>query len=117
LWNACRNQTAERQFIDKKNILDLDEFGIPVVSTANAILVRQESFGENREALEEKWEAWLHRHPFDAPVARRLAEMYRQRLARLDPRTDESAIDRLTRKLTKAERRARRYATAAFDQR
>jgi hypothetical protein len=96
-------------------MLDLDEFGIPVVPMANAILVRHASFGENREALEEKWEAWLHHHPFDAPVARRLADMYRQRLAQLDPHTDESAIGRLTRKLTKAERRALRYATAAFE--
>lgn len=96
-------------------MLDLDDFGFPVISLANEMLIRQASYGENREALEEKWEAWLHHHPFDAPVARRLADMYRQRLAQLDPSTDESAIGRLTRKLTKAERRARRYAITAFD--
>jgi chemotaxis regulatin CheY-phosphate phosphatase CheZ len=97
-------------------MLDLDDFGFPVVAMANAILVRQESFGENREALEKKWEKWLHNQPFDAPVARRLADLYRQRLAQLDPRTDESAAERLTRKLNKAERRARQYAPSAFDQ-
>lgn len=106
----------DKQFIDKKNILDLDEFGFPVVAMANELLVRQEAYGENREALEEKWEAWLDHHPFDAEVARRLADMYRQRLEQLDPHSDKSTFGRLARKLTKAERRARRYATAVFDQ-
>lgn len=115
-WNACRIQVAERQFIDRKKMLDLDDFGFPVVAMANTILIRQGSFGENREALEEKWETWLHDQPFDAPVAQCLAEMYRQRLAQLDPHADESAVARLTRKLVKAERRARQYAATAFDQ-
>ena len=97
-------------------MLDLDDFGFPVVAIANSILIRQGSFGENREALEEKWESWLHNQPFDAPVARRLAEMYRQRLAQLDARSDDGAVARLARKLSKAERRARQYAPTAFEQ-
>jgi hypothetical protein len=115
LWNGCRIDASDKLFIDKKYILDLDEFGFPVVTLANRLLVRQADFGESREALEKKWQQWLHYHPFDAPVAGRLAEIYSQHLSRLDPQSDKGTIQRLARKLRLTEARARRYDPAAFD--
>jgi hypothetical protein len=94
----------------------LDDFGFPVVSLTNHLLLQQTEFGENREALEENWQTWLHYNPFDAPVARRLSELYRQQIGRLDPQSDAGTVRRLERKLLQTEARARRYATAVFEQ-
>lgn len=102
-------------FIDKKYILDLDEFGFPVATLANRLLVRQADLGESREALEKKWQQWLHHHPLDAPVGSRLAEIYRQHLSQLNPQSDKATIQRLTRKLRLTEARAQRYGQSAFN--
>ncbi len=100
--------------IDKKYILDLDEYGFPVTALANQLLIQQADYGESREALEENWQAWLHHNPFDAPVARRLTDIYRWRIAQLNPKTDAGAIQRLARKLHQTESRAQRYSETAF---
>lgn len=93
----------------------MDDFGIPVVSTANRILLQQDELGESREALEVNWQRWLHHNPFDAPVAQRLGELYTRHLNQLDPQSDSGAVQRLKRKLRQTEGRARRYASAAFE--
>ncbi len=82
---------------------------------ANQILLQQKSFGESREALEENWKTWLHHNPFDAPVAERLAGLYRRHIGQLDPRSESGAVQRLERKLQQTENRARRYAAEAFE--
>ena len=41
---------------------------------ANRLLVERDGFGESLEDVEERWDSWLHRIPFDAPVARALLE-------------------------------------------
>jgi hypothetical protein len=105
---------SDSKFTDNKSVLDLDEFGFPVVALANHLLIRQADFGESQEALENNWQTWLQHMPFDAPVARRLADIYKQRMAKLDPGKDAGALQRLTRKLHLADRRARRYAETAF---
>ncbi len=86
-----------------------------MVSLANRILLQQDEFGESREALEENWQTWIHHNPFDAPVARRLSELYRRHLGQLDPQSDSGAVQRLERKLRQTEERAGRYAAAAFE--
>lgn len=86
-----------------------------MISLANQLLIQQADFGESREALEENWQAWLHHNPFDATVARRLADIYRWRLSRLNPETDPGAVQRLKRKIRQTEGRARRYIKTAFE--
>jgi hypothetical protein len=93
----------------------LDDFGFPVVSLTNQILVQQAEFGESREELEKNWQRWLHHNPFDAPVAQRLSEIYSRHLSQLDPQSDSGAVQRLRRKLRQTEGRARRYTAAAFE--
>jgi hypothetical protein len=109
LWNACRIYAGRNPFIDRKESIDLDDFGFPVISLANRLLIQQADFGESRESLEKSWQKWLNHEPFDAPVARRLAEIYRQDLARIDAKTDSNAVQRLERKLRRTEARAQRY--------
>lgn len=101
--------------IDRKEVLDLDDYGFPVVSLANHLLVQQTDFGESREALEKNWQTWLHHNPFDAPVARRLSELFARHLSQLDPKSDSSEVRRLERKLRQTQDRAKRYAAAAFE--
>jgi hypothetical protein len=115
LWNACRINEDDKRLIDSKYILDLDDFGFPVVALANQLLIQQADFGESREALEENWQAWLHHNPFDAAVARRLADIHRWRLSRLNPETDPGAVQRLKRKIRQTEGRVRRYTKTAFE--
>jgi chemotaxis regulatin CheY-phosphate phosphatase CheZ len=81
----------------------------------NRLLIQQADFGESREALEKNWQKWLHHQPFDAPVARRLADIYRQHLARLDPKTDTNTVQWLERKLRRTDARARRYGDFQSD--
>jgi hypothetical protein len=101
--------------IDRKEVLDLDDYGFPVVSLANHLLVQQTDFGESREALEKNWQTWLHHNPFDAPVARRLSELFARHLSQLDPKSDSGEVRRLERKLHQTQDRAKRYAAEAFE--
>jgi hypothetical protein len=82
---------------------------------ANRILLKQAEYGESNEALEKNWQKWLHHIPFDAPVARRLSELYSRHLGRLNPTSDAGAVQRLKRKLRQTENRAKRYAIEAFE--
>ena len=114
MWNACLIHARGDKLIDRKDLLDLDDFGFPVISLTNRLLVQQSDFGESREALEKSWHNWLNHQPFDAPVARRLAQIYSRHIAQLDPRKDAGAVERLGRKLRQTETRAERYAEEAF---
>jgi hypothetical protein len=76
---------------------------------ANHLLARQADYGESREALEKSWQKWLHHDPFNAPVASRLADIYREHMHRLDPASDASALQQLGRNLRRTEDRAGRY--------
>jgi hypothetical protein len=75
----------------------------------NHLLARQAEYGESREALEKSWQKWLHHDPFNAPVASRLADIYREHMQRLDPTSDASALQQLERKRRRTEDRAGRY--------
>jgi hypothetical protein len=97
-----------------KEEMTLDNYGFPEVAVANRILIEKDDYGESREALEEKWERWVHHIPFDAPVAEALAKLYAQRLEKLHPKDDAAVYQRLERKLKLIRSRAARYDIAAF---
>jgi hypothetical protein len=94
----------------------LDAYGFPDVAVANRILMNKENYGESRETLEEKWEEWVYRLPFDAPVAEALAKLYERRLEKLDKNKDAAVYQRLERKLKLVRSRAACYNINSFSQ-
>jgi hypothetical protein len=46
LWNTCRIHAAHNPFIDKKESMDLDDFGFPVISLTNSLLIQQADYSE-----------------------------------------------------------------------
>lgn len=84
------------------------------MAIANRLLTAIEDFGESRENLEENWEQWIHRMPFDAPVARALGELYERRLKSIDKEKEAAEYQRLNRKLRLVSSRAARYDLSTF---
>lgn len=103
-------------FNDAKPTKYLDAYGFPGAAVANRILVDLHDFGESRETLENNWEVWIHHIPYDAPVARALERLLRERLARLDKKKNPAAHQRLERKLDLVTKRALRYDMERFRQ-
>ena len=84
------------------------------MAVANSILLKLQNYGESREDIEENWDKWIHHIPFDAPVARALAELYIQRLDKLNREQSAADYQRLKRKLDLVQRRAARYDINLF---
>jgi len=95
-------------------MMGLDEYGFPVTMIANAILLGQDEYGDSAKELEEAWLQWNHYNPFDAPVAGRLASLFRARLSRLDRENDGERRKILERKLQLVAGRAERYGIENF---
>ena len=92
----------------------LDDYGFPESAVTNRILIQLGEYGNSQERLEEEWEQWLHRLPYDAPIAEALATLYEQRLEKLNLEKDAAAHQRLERKLKLAQSRAARYKLPLF---
>jgi hypothetical protein len=101
-------------FFDKRNALNLDEYGFPDAAIANKILAQMTDYGESRETLETNWESWMHHLPFDTSVASALDKLYHSRLSKLTPEKDEALYYRLTRKESLLQDRIKRYQKALF---
>jgi len=116
-WRGSRGPSwRPGGFMSSYRIPPLDEYGFPDVAVVNRILINKENYGESREMLEEKWEEWVYRLPFDAPVAEALAKLYERRLKKLDKNKDAAVYQRLERKLKLVRNRAARYNINSFSQ-
>ena len=115
MWYKEDNSGDDQEFFhDSKGKLYLDKFGFPEMAVADLILLELENYGESREDIEDSWEKWIHHIPFDAPVARALAELYHQRLDKLNREQNAADYQRLKRKLDLVQRRAARYNIDLF---
>ncbi len=101
-----------KAFADNKTVMGLDRFGYPAAPLANDILAGMDGYGDNTKQLEKSWYEWLSFYPFDAKVAKRLAELYRKRLESLDPQKDAAQRQRLKNKLELIRNRSRHYDPA-----
>jgi Peptidase_C39 like family len=111
---GCTDPSNDGFFADSKSELALDQYGFPAMAVANEILAGTHDYGESLESLEEGWDTWLHRIPFDTGVALALSKLHARRLANLDPKKNAAEYERLERKLLLARARAERYDRARF---
>jgi hypothetical protein len=92
----------------------LDKFGFPELAVANMILLNFDNYGESLEDIEESWGKWIHHIPFDSPVSKALAKLYRRRLGKLNQEKNAADYQRLKRKLDLVRHRADRYNIDMF---
>jgi hypothetical protein len=95
-------------------IMGLDRYGYPATHMANTLLANMDTHGDATRQLESTWFEWLNYHPFDTLVAKRLATLYRNRIASMDTSRDAHLIQKLKRKLELTENRSARYAIEHF---
>lgn len=94
--------------------LGLDRYGYPVVPLAHSVLGRFEDYGEISEDIQEHWEDWLEKCPYDITAAQSLCNIYKQNLDNLEQKGETELYEILFDKYKLMKERAERYDITHF---